>query len=303
MGMIEYNDPDFTRKFVDKYMNGTQEMKKEAAYSATSIVRLSLQEGGIVRSVILPQIPITDDMLDRDQNADVLKYFMEIEPTSEATWVPLNGTTSSSFVKGRFSPVYFGKIQSKEHKSNIYTLKTSRTDLRKIIDELDAKYLQKEEDRAFVDEINVICAANPAEQVKNFSGGLTKKNWTAARKSFFADKPIAFALMNNRTAMSFNNWDLDSDFGLDTSFANMASTGTVSKVHGIQIVGTNKTDIVADNEVFFFAPSDFIGKMFVLQDAITYIEQRKDWLVFSTHEVIGIGIANRKCVVKCIFNP
>lgn len=277
--------------------------EKEAAYAVSSYIRLKLRENGIVRSQILPALEIADGQLDRDEDPTVLKKFMEIEPDSEATFVPFRGLPEARIVKGRFSPVYFSKIESQAHTVNIAELKNYSNDLRKILNDQDVKNIQREEDAAFMAQIDAIAAANPGVQDFTFFGGLTKLNWAAAQQAFPLDKPIKFALMNARTAREFLKWDYDRDMGLGVYGADTYAKGIQTPVHGIQIIQTIKDDLVPDEFVYFFAPEDFIGKFFVLQPPTTFIEQKADWLSFYTYEYVGIGIGNIRSFIRCRFRP
>lgn len=294
---------DLTRRFMAKWTSGDPEMRKQAEYAVQSYIRLKLRENGIVRSQLLPALKIEAGQLDKDIDPKVMKKFMEIEPDSQAVSLPFRAGPSQNFIEGRFLPVYFEKIESEEHVVNIIELINYNNDLRKILNEQDIKNLQTVEDGSFIRQLDAIAAANPVEQLKNFFGGLTKVNWASSRQQFFIDKPIKFALMNTRTAIEFAKWDYMSDFGFGTHGAELYQKGSVTNPQGIQLIQTIKSDLVPDGVVFLFAPEDFIGKFFTYQEPTTFIEQKKDWLSFSTYEIIGIGIGNTRCFTKNIFNP
>lgn len=294
---------DLTRLFVDKWLNGTPEMKKQGEYNLNSITRNRIRENGIARSELFPPIVLgADAILDREEDGKVLKKFMEVEPDSRATWVPFRGMPEARFVETTLVPVYFGKIESEEHIANIWELKNYNTDLRKLINDQDAKNLQEQEDVALMGRCEAIVAANPTEQNIEVFGGLNKVTWVQAQQAFFIDKPIKFALMNARTAKEFLKWDYVSDMGFGTAGSEMFATGLVPNVQ-VKIIKTIKDYLVPDNVVWFFAPEDFIGKFFVLQEPTTFIEQRKDNIMFSTSEVVGIGIASSRSFIKVTFKP
>jgi len=73
------------------------------------------------------------------------------------------------------------------------------------------------------------------------------------------------------------------------------------KVHGIRTLVTIKRELVPDNVIYFFAPEEFLGKFFVLQDATFYIEHKGHNVMFYTYESIGVGLANVNAVAKVTF--
>lgn len=302
--MPDYNDgAALTRRFMEKWETGDPEMQKKGVYAINSYVRWKLRENGIVRSPLLPPLDIADGQLDKDDDPKILKKYMEIEPDSEATSVPFRGQPVRKFVKGKFVAVYFYKIESTEHIVNIIELKNYSNDLRKILNEHDVKEIQEIEDTTFLTEIDRIAAANPAEQDIDLYGGLTKNNWVSATQAFYINRPIKYALMNTRTYKEFLKWDYVRDMGFGQYGADAFSKGTLPTINGIQIIQSIKANLIPDGVVYYFAPEDFIGKFFTLMPPTTSIEQKKDWLTFSTYEWVGIGIANVRCFVKATFNP
>ncbi len=291
---------DLNKGFINHWMNGR---KKEAVYAVNSYVRYKLRENGIVRSPLLPPLTITNGQLDKDDDPKVWKKYMEIEPNSEAVSVPFRGKSRRKFVKGAFVPVFFEKLESTEHVVNIMELANYSNDLRKILDEQDIKEIQTQEDEAFINQIVAIVTTNPTEQDINLYGGLTKNNWLSAQQAFYINRPIKWALMNARTYKEFFKWDYVSDMGYGNYGADAFSKGTLPTVNGIQIVQTIKGWLVPDGVVYFFAPEDFIGKFFSYQEPTTFVKQEKDWLYFSTYEIVGIGIGNVRSFIRCTFHP
>ena len=73
------------------------------------------------------------------------------------------------------------------------------------------------------------------------------------------------------------------------------------KVHGIRTLVTIKQDLVPNNVIYFFAPEEFLGKFFVLQDATFYVETKGHNMMFYTYESIGVGLANVNACAKVTF--
>lgn len=288
-----------TRKFLEKIASG---QIKSAQDAVNDYIRTELLEGGILRSQILPCITITNSQLDKDEDPKVNKRFMEVEPNSSASWVPLRGTPDSKIVRGGRVPVYFGRIESEEHIVYLNEIRTYENDIRKILNDKDVKLVQEQEDAAFIGKIDAICDASNGTQHFQLAGGLTKINWVSARQRFPINKPLKFALMNHRTAAEFGKWNYAYDLG-PTAAADMDYNGVGDKRQGLKIITTNKDKIVRDNYVYFFSEPQFTGKMFQLGEPKTFIKHEKDWVSFSTYEDIGIGIGNTESFIRCYFKP
>lgn len=301
MGSSYLDGPCINNGFLDQWQKG---LKKEAQEAVSGYIRVKLREDGILRSQIIPSVEITNAQLDRDLDMTVCKKIVEIEPDSPgATYVPLAGMPASSIIRGPRYEVRFGKITGPRHIININELRTQQNDLRKILNDIDVKEIQAEEDRAFMTKIKALCLANPTVQDFTYAGGLSKINWADARKNFPQRKKLKYALMNSKTFREFSKWDHRADIGSDIYAGEAYVNGPGTRIHGIQIIVTIKDDIILDNEVYLFAEETFIGNFFTLQAPYTYIEQRDEWLSFHTTEIIGIGIGNTEAFTRNVFLP
>jgi hypothetical protein len=64
------------------------------------------------------------------------------------------------------------------------------------------------------------------------------------------------------------------------------------KLWGIPVVSTMKSDILNPKKFYVFAPENFLGNFFLLQDATLYIKQEADVIEFWSYAAPGIGIGN-----------
>lgn len=65
------------------------------------------------------------------------------------------------------------------------------------------------------------------------------------------------------------------------------------KLWGIPVVTTIKSHIHDPKRVYVYAPENYLGNFFLLQDATLYIKQEADLITFWTYAAPGIGIGNR----------
>ena len=65
---------------------------------------------------------------------------------------------------------------------------------------------------------------------------------------------------------------------------------------GKQLVTTIKDNIVPNNEVWFFAPPDFLGRFYVLNNPKFYIDKKANIVEFQAYQDLALGIKNFKTV-------
>ena len=83
------------------------------------------------------------------------------------------------------------------------------------------------------------------------------------------------------------------------------------KLWGIPVVSTIKQDIVdgaaipanVRRSVYIFAPQNYLGVFFLLQDATLYIKQEADIIEFWSYAAPGIGLGNNKAMERLDFLP
>ena len=104
--------------------------------------------------------------------------------------------------------------------------------------------------------------------------------------------PIGKLLMTKSTFMEAIKFD-QSEVG-DSTVARHYSQGLEGedKLFGIPVVTTIKNDIVNDDEIYLFAPQNYLGNFFLLQDATLFIKQEADMIEFWSYSAPGIGIGN-----------
>ena len=110
--------------------------------------------------------------------------------------------------------------------------------------------------------------------------------------------PIGKMLMSKTTFMEALKFDY-TDVGNDivSRHYDKGLEGE-DKLFGVPVVTTIKNDIVPDNVIYLFAPENYLGNFFLLQDATLFIKQEADMIEFWSYSSPGIGIGNTKGVIK-----
>lgn len=309
---------------------------KEAAAEGTAFIRELVRQESYAREVIAPVL-LQDDEIDRDENTDEPKKIIEKEPNSEATFVNFAGSGPRTWFKGPRYAVYFGKVESQHFTKSKFQLMTYVNDIRKILADNSVKDLSDQEDLKFqatIDEIvertvvgDTLAAASGAYATAGGLGGnyingaqlqidTTKYNGqnsqlhSAPQFNAAAFKRGFQKMVHNRRPIGkmtmckelyYEALDLRADVvGNDVASKHYADgIETEDKLFGIPVITTIKSHIHKPNRVYIYAPENFLGNFFLLQDATLFIKQEADVISFWTYAAPGIGIGNTKSV-QCI---
>lgn len=273
------------QSFIDKVDQG---MEKEASVAASAFVRQKLREDGFTRKIMEPQMVTAAD-LDR-QLTDEPAIIVEKEPDSVAASMSFRGRSELRYFKGERYAVNFNKIESKEFKKSKFELATYRTDIRTVLQENSVKDIQKIEDTSFY--ANVLGMATAASNVYTIAGGFNMPNFQAGIKKLLAKQlPVGKILMTQEMYADFLAQPA-TQIGSDAASSLFMGQTGIATPYGNQIIVTNKNDILPNNQMIVFAPTQYLGQMYILQDAMVYLKTEADLLSFKTYESVGIGFGN-----------
>lgn len=273
------------QSFIDKVDQG---MEKEASVAASAFVRQKLREDGFTRKIMEPQMVTAAD-LDRGLT-DEPQIIIEKEPDSVAASMGFRGRAELRYFKGDRYAVNFSKIESKEFKKSKFELATYRTDIRTVLQENSVKDIQKVEDTSFY--ANILAMATAASNVYTVSGGFTMANFQAGVKKLLAKQlPVGKILMTQEMYADFMAQPA-TQIGSDAASALFMGQTGIATPYGNQIIVTNKNDILPNNQMIVFAPTQYLGQMYIMQDAMVYLKTEADLLTFKTYESVGIGFGN-----------
>ena len=288
--------------FVRKLEDGRT---KEAEAEGTAFIRQKLRQESFAREVIEP-VMLADDEIDRDENTDQPKKIVEKEPDSVATFVPFTGTGPRTWFRGGRFSVYFGKTESQRFTKSKFELMTYQNDIRKILSDNSVKDMSDQEDQKFTDTVNAILTLNPTQvsAAGAFSSSAFKKGFQGLvnRK-----QPIGKILMTK--SLYYEALDLPAtSVGNDVASRHYdLGVEAEEKLWGIPVVSTIKKEIVDDESghtrrsAYVFAPQNYLGCFFLLQDATLFIKQEADIIEFWSYAAPGLGIGNTKSIQRIDF--
>lgn len=280
--------------FLDKLDQG---MTKEASTAMSAFVRQKLREDGFTRKILNP-IQITASELDR-QLTEEPTVIVEKEPDSVAANLPFLGRAEIRYFKGTRYPVTFQKITSNRFKKSKFELATYRTDIRTILQENSVKDLQYQEDYNFYQNVMSVASANG--NVHTISGGFNKQNLMTAVQYMLLNKlPVGCILMTQSMYSQLLTFPA-TDIGSPAASELFRGQAALDNYFGFKIITTNKADILPTNQALIFAPEQYLGQFYSLQDATVFLKTEADQIEFETYEAIGTGIGNVNGVVVANF--
>jgi hypothetical protein len=283
------NTQFINQSFLDKIDQG---MEKEAGAAMSAFVRQKLREDGFTRKILTP-VSITASELDR-QLSEEPQVIVEKEPDSVAANLPFLSRAEIRYFTGSRYAVTFQKITSAEFKKSKFELATYRTDIRTILQENSVKDLQEQEDKNFYNNCLAVATAN--SNVHAIAGGFNVANLNAGIKFLLEKKlPVGCILM---TQSMYADLLAQPATQIGSAAASELFRGQASldNFFGYKIITTNKTDIVPTNQAVVFAPQEYTGQFYSLQEPQVFLKTEADMIQFQTYEAIGAGLGNTSAV-------
>lgn len=286
--------------FVDKIEQG---LVKEAEEAGSNYIRQQLYEDGFTRRIITPVTKTAED-LDPEVDSDKPRILVEKEPDAPAaTFVPFKGTGDRTYFEGKRFAVPFGKIESERQTKSKFELMTIRMPIMEWFKQTQVKKIQEQEDGNFIATIKANIALDSGNRSGSAGDVSFKEAFTTGLKGLAKLKlPVGSVLMNESTRLESLSLKTD-EIGFkaqDSRFEN-----GISDEHsfmGYPVVSTLNSDLVAANEMYFFAPQEYLGVFYLLQDATLFIKTEADMFSFHTYEAPGIGIGNVNACFKVTFS-
>jgi len=265
---------------------------KEAAAEGSAFIREFVRQESYAREILTPVL-LQDDEIDRDENTDEPKKIVEKEPKSVATFVQFQGAGPRTWFKGPRYSVFFGKTESQHFTKSKFQLMTYQNDIRKMLSDNSVKDMADQEDKKWQETIDALIALNPGEQNVGATGFNSSAFKAGFQKMVGRRRPIGKMTMTK--GLYYEALDL-----VATSVGNDVASRhyddgveNEEKLWGFPVITTIKSTIHDPKKAYIYAPENYLGNFFLLQDATLYIKQEADTITFWTYAAPGIGIGNR----------
>lgn len=264
---------------------------KEAQDQGTAFIRQKMRQAAFCRE-ILPPVVISEDEIDRDVNTDLPQKIIEKEPDSVATFVTFKGTGERTWFSGPRYKVVFGKVESQRFVKSKFELMTYQNDIRQILSDNSVKDMADVEDGKFI-ETAAAAIYNKTGQDISISGNLDQDKIAAALKKHVERKvPVGKILITKSLAYDLLKLQA-TNVGNDVASRHYDNgIEEETKIWGIPMITTIKTDILPNNQFYIFAPQNYLGNFFLLQDATLFIKQEADIVEFWSYAAPGMGFGN-----------
>lgn len=298
--------------FIDKLESGHA---KEAMAVSSVFVRQKLREEGFARKIFTPQ-SITAADLDRDVT-EVPRIIVEKEPDSIAASFALTGSPEIRYYKAPRYEVFFHKIASADFRKTKAELATYKANIQQILQENSVKDLQRQEDGRLIDRLNAIAADNTSGNVGVLDYSTTgfgiRTLMEQIKALTKAEQKPGKILMAYNTYLSLLTRQARV-IGGDLAGEHFRGAGMTS-FYGFEIITTNKHDILSStgtgtaetastygDMVYVFAPENYLGQFFSMQEPTVFIKTEADTIEFQTYEYVGLGLGNTKGFVAAKYN-
>ena len=176
---------------------------------------------------------------------------------------------------------------------------THRTDLRTILQENSIKDIQKKEDETFYNNSKAIAVAKGNSAA--MSGGLTVPNLLGAIQGMVKKQQPVGTILMTQAAYADLLKSPATQIGSPLASGLVAGRDNLDNFFGWKIVTTIKNDILPDNEVMIYAAPEYLGQMYLLQDAMCFVKTEADIITFKTYEAVGMGIGNVNGIYRATF--
>ncbi len=272
------------------------------------LIKTEYREGLFLPQIITPRT-ITPASLDQDPAGRSLMLYVEIEPdlSEEAVFGDFLAEAETKRVVGEKIPVYFYKVISPQIEFTQEELWAYKYPFTEVIKNRLTYNFEKIIEKKFIQ----MCRAAVASTSQKVTTSLSGTNFSFKKAIMdvinfldVADKP----LKTDKLLMSVKLYNdlitlpasvLGDELTKET-FVNGYSYNTIMNR---KFTTTNKKDIVHENEVFAFTEEDYLGKLFYLQEDLTFWHKvEKNIAMFQIWSNLGMSIINPKAVALLEMN-
>jgi hypothetical protein len=282
-------------------------LEKEAIDAVNDFTRTKMREDGFFRR-ILPQVPITNDDLDRTIETDKPVKIVDLEPDSPAAIsVPFATLPLNLYIRGSRYKVTFDRILTPRFTKDVDELRTWIMDIRQVLTDNAIKDMLAEEDGKWISAVDtsvvgvgVPVALSGTVQHEAIAGGITRESlWDGMKvlPTTPANLEVNTVLLNHITIKDVCKFTRE-EMGGDISQDIMRNGWSYQEFMGVRWIITIKKSLVPTNTFYYFADPRFTGKHYALEDSTMYIRREAYMLEFFAYETLGATIGNTSAVAR-----
>jgi len=294
----------------EKLASNDPMLVKEAVDAVNDFTRTRMREDGFLRQ-ILPQVPISNDELDRVVWTDKPMKVVDKEPDSPAAIsIPFATLPMNLYIRGPRYLVMMDRIVTPRFTKDVDELRTWIMDIRQVLSDNAIKDMLAEEDGKFLTAVNTAMVGagltvptSGVVQHENIGGGITRDGlWDMLKTmpSTPSHLEVHTVLVNNITikdVAKFGRTEMGGDLSQDI----MRNGWSLQEFLGTRFIITIKTDLVPTNTFFHFADPKFIGRHYSLEDTTMYIRREAYMLEFFAYQTSGASIGHTSGLSRADF--
>lgn len=279
------------------------ELEKVAAETSTYI-RTKLRENAFSRKIINPQY-VTKADLQRSTKHDQLTKIVDIEPDASAMLITLRGQPDVQYIEGDRAEVSFFSISSKEFQKTEEELLAYEMPVTELVERNAVKEIMKIEDSAFLNACSAaVGVSGKSVSYTSTTSGIMELNMFV---QLFNKMEDAVTGLNPLVVdvVLMNQADYNKLLVLPaTTIGGVAATEQYvngfkyASLLGKKFVTTIKGDLLPPGTMYAFAPQEFLGKFYVLNDTKFWIEKKRNLIKWSAYETIAMAVLNTKALAK-----
>ena len=298
--------------FLQKLANDPEKTAAEAG----AYIRTKLREVSFARK-ILPPVYVTAAELQRSVYHDQPVRIIDKEPDSTAMVINFRGQPNTFYVEGERFEVTFWNITSDEFEKAEEELMVYEMPIMEILERNTVKDIQYQEDSAFITACQAAVTTNTGNATTytnraTYSGSIDPAIFVTLF-DILEDAGAATVPGGNNPLMcdtilmnqqDFNKILLWTAQYQGNDFATMITTEgfTYPKLMGKKVITTIKGNLVAPKTIWAFAAPEFLGKFFLMGDIRFFIEKKRNIIIWSALETIGMAIGNIEAVAKIVWS-
>ena len=291
---------------------------KEAQNGVNDYLRLRAREDGFARR-IQPPIPVTPADLDRQVDTVKPVIVKDMEPDTPGAYsVPFGAVPMNHYMDAPRYRIMFERIMSHRFIADVANLLTYDLDIRQIFNDLMLKDILAEEDRKYIGVADVVVGGlndtNPAtnpriDEVGSLGfitvGPMSRSSLAKAMEGLpSTDRHLnpSVALLNNITIWKVvGNLDRLA-IGGDLAQELFVNGFAERMIMGLKWFITIKTDLVATNDIYYFAAPKFLGDFYTLEDVTVSVKHENYLFEMFCYEMLGATIKNTAAVCKARYS-
>lgn len=316
--MIEADTRARNQNVIEGLTSDTPSIQKEAQNGVNDYLRLRAREDGFARR-IQPPIGVTPADLDRQVDTVKPVIVKDMEPNSPGAYsVPFGNVPMNHYIDAPRYRVMFERLESHRFIADVANLLTYDLDIRQIFNDLMLKDILAEEDRKYTGVADQIAGdLNDTNEDTNAHlaavgslGYVTVGAWSRSSLAYAMEGlPSTDRHLNPATAL-INNisiWRVVGQLDHDAVGGELAQDlfmngFTEREIMGLQWMITIKTDLVATDDVYYFASPEYLGDFYTLEDVTVSVKHENYLFETFAYAMIGATIKNEAGVAKARFS-